>query len=257
MEQYNTSMMEKTIEDLCAKFQQCNILSDATLPQKVKIIGARAEDLEEIIEKMDVEHKAHINELEARTLGMPLIVREAWVQEPRRYAEMVETRIVEAQQLLNEQSHTWTNMEDINGLVEVRRALQNTQQEIDALIRMMKYFLPIEHMLKVGETTKLQVEIQKLRAEGAHYTTTMQTWKEKVSAIAIGVNEKLLQARRMQMTVTSLLEEQPTVDLINATRESVDQITREVAKLRVNFNKLNNEIWDTVTPPKADVGGWG
>ena len=61
----------------------------------------------------------------------------------------------------------------------------------------------------------------------------------------------------MQMTVTSLLEEQPTVDLINATRESVDQITREVAKLRVNFNKLNNEIWDTVTPPKADVGGWG
>jgi hypothetical protein len=52
----------------------------------------------------------------------------------------------------------------------------------------------------------------------------------------------------MQTTIISLLEENPTVDLVNATRESVDQITQEITELRVNFNKLNNEIWDTVTP---------
>ena len=85
MEQYNTSMMEKTIEDLYAEFLQCNIPPDATLPQKVKIIVARAKDLEETIEKLDVKHKACITELEVRTPGTPPTVREARVQELRGY----------------------------------------------------------------------------------------------------------------------------------------------------------------------------
>ena len=38
MEQYNTRVMEKTIDDPCTKFMHCNILSDVALPQKVKII---------------------------------------------------------------------------------------------------------------------------------------------------------------------------------------------------------------------------
>ena len=59
------------------------------------------------------------------------------------------------------------------------------------------------------------------------------------------------------MIVTSLLQEQPTADLVNATRESVDLITREILGLRVNLNKLNNEIWDIVHPPKAGADGLG
>ena len=86
---------------------------------------------------------------------------------------------------------------------------------------------------------------------------TLQPWQAKVSTIIVGVNEKLLQDKRMQTTVTSPLEEKPTTDLINATRESVDQITREITELWKNFNKLNNEIWDIVTPPKVDIGGSG
>ena len=55
----------------------------------------------------------------------------------------------------------------------------------------------------------------------------------------------------------SLLEEKPTVNLINATRESVDQITWEIAELRTDFNKLNNEKWNTTHPPMVDTGGSG
>ena len=58
--------------------------------------------------------------------------------------------------MLNEASYTWTNMEDIDGLVEVREALQKTQRELDALRETIKDLLPIERMLKMGETTKLQ-----------------------------------------------------------------------------------------------------
>ena len=97
MEQYKASMMEKTIEDLCAKFPQCNIPSDVALPQNVKIIVARSKDLEDTIIKMDAEHKARMVELEARTPGMPPAVREVWVHEPRGYAQMVKTHVAEAQ----------------------------------------------------------------------------------------------------------------------------------------------------------------
>ena len=43
------------------------------------------------------------------------------------------------------------------------------------------------------------------------------------------------------MIVTSPLEEQPIADLVNATRESVDQTTQEVVELQVSYNQLNNE----------------
>lgn len=50
------------IEYLCAELPQCKIQPDTPLLQKVKIIGEREKDLEETVEKMDAEHKAHIAE---------------------------------------------------------------------------------------------------------------------------------------------------------------------------------------------------
>ena len=75
--EYEEIQMKQTIEDLYTELPQCNISSDASLSQKVKIIVARAKDLEEIIKKMDVEHKDRIIELEARVPRMPLEEREA------------------------------------------------------------------------------------------------------------------------------------------------------------------------------------
>ena len=71
MEQYNATLVEQTINDLCVEFPQCKIPSDAILPQKLKIIVERAKYLEETIKKMDVEHKACITKLEARTPRTP------------------------------------------------------------------------------------------------------------------------------------------------------------------------------------------
>lgn len=64
--------MKQKIEDLCVELPQCNISPDAPLSQKVKTIIAKAKDLKETIERMDVEHNAHIVELEARAPGTPL-----------------------------------------------------------------------------------------------------------------------------------------------------------------------------------------
>ena len=58
--EYEENQLKHSIEDLCVELPQCNILLEALLSQKVKIIIARAKDSEEMIEKMDVEHKARI-----------------------------------------------------------------------------------------------------------------------------------------------------------------------------------------------------
>ena len=135
--------------------------------------------------------------------------------------------------------------------------MQKTQCELDALSDTMKDLLPIERILKMGETTKLQAKMQKLREKEVRYRKTLQPWKMRLLAIALKVTVKFSQAKKMQTTITSLLEEQPNVDLVNATRESVDQITKEITELYTNFTKLNNEMWDATHPPKAPKGGLG
>ena len=121
------------INDVCVEFPHCNIPADATLPQKGGIIVSKAEDLEETIEKMDAKHKAHIAELEAKTPETPPTVKEAWAQELKFYAGIVEVRIEEAQKLINDAGEAWTNMEDIGDLVKVRVQLQAMQHEVDSL----------------------------------------------------------------------------------------------------------------------------
>lgn len=72
-ERYKASKLEKMINDVCVEFPHCNIPVDVVLPQKVCIIVSKSKDVEDTIEKMDVEYKACIAELEAKPLGMPLV----------------------------------------------------------------------------------------------------------------------------------------------------------------------------------------
>lgn len=99
--------------------------------------------------------------------------------------------------MINDASKAWTTMEDIDDLIEVRAQLQQTQRKVDALSGTMKDLFPIERMLKMGETTKLQAKMQKLREEEVRYTKTLQPWQMRLSTIAIKVTEKLSQAKKM------------------------------------------------------------
>lgn len=206
---------------------------------------------------MDVEHKARITELEVKTPGMPPVEKEARAQALKGYAGIVEARIEEVQKLINDASEAWKNMEDIDGLVQVWEKLQATPHEVDSLTGTMKDLQPIQRMLKMGETTKLQAKMHKLREKEARYTKTLQPWQTRLSTIALKVTENLSQAQQMQIAVTSLMEEQSTADLVDATRESVDHITKEIVELNTNFTKLNNDIWDATHSSKAQVEGLG
>lgn len=105
-------------------------------------------------------------------------------------------------------------MEDIDGLIEVHKALQKNQKELYELIVTMKDLIPLQHKLKMGESKRLQTELQKIRAKEAEYLQTLQPWQEKVSKNAIKINMKPTKFKATQMTVVILLKEQPTVDLV-------------------------------------------
>lgn len=78
--------------------------------------------------------------------------------------------------MLDEATQTWTTMEDIDGLKEVHTTLQKNQQELDELTMTMKYLIPLQCMLKMRESNKLQIVLQKLRAKEANYLQTLQPW---------------------------------------------------------------------------------
>ena len=44
------------------------------------------------------------------------------------------------------------------------------------------------------------------------------------------------------MIVVSLLEEKPTTNLVNATRESIDQMTQEIATLQESYTNIYTEM---------------
>ena len=53
--------------------------------------------------------------------------------------------------------------------------------------------------------------------------------------IVMKVNAKLTNFTATQMTVVSLLDEPPTVELVNTARECVDQMNKDIAWLQDNY----------------------
>ena len=148
-------------------------------------------------------------------------------------------------------------MEAIDGLIEVREALQKNQKELDEYIVTMKDLIPLQCMLMMGESKRLQEELQKLRAQEADYLQTLYTWQEQLSKIVVKINVKLTEFKATQMIVASFLEEQPTTNLVNVVRESVDQMTQEITVLQETYTRILTKIQNTVKGPKDDEGGSG
>ena len=111
--------MTQTIEGLCAELPRCNIQLEAPLLHKVKSIVGRDKELEEIVERMDVEYKYHITELEDRRSTMPLEQHKERTKELKALATTIMLHLHDTQNLLDETTTTWATMEEIEDLVTV------------------------------------------------------------------------------------------------------------------------------------------
>lgn len=59
------------------------------------------------------------------------------------------------------------------------------------------------------------------------------------------------------MTVASLLDEKPTVELVTATKEIIEQMAQDLVALTTSYTKINTKIQNVVKPSKDDKGGLG
>lgn len=137
------------------------------------------------------------------------------------------------------------------------RHCKMNQKELDELTAKMKDLIPLQRMLKMGESRKLQTELHQLRTKEAEYLKNLQPWQEQVSEIVVKFNAKLMEFQATQMIFASLLIELPTTDFVNTTRECVHQMTQDITMLQDTYMKISTKIWENVRGPKDDTSGLG
>ena len=111
--------LTQTIEDVCVELPRCNIQPESSLLQKVKIIEDREKYLEQTVERMDAEHKAHITEVEARGSATPPKQHEERTKDLKAFVVTIALCHKDTQKLLDDTTTTWATMEEFEDLVVV------------------------------------------------------------------------------------------------------------------------------------------
>ena len=75
--------------------------------------------------------------------------------------------------------------------------------------------------------------------------------------MALNIESKLMEYKNTQQTITSLLEEPATVDIIEVVQESAAQIIQEVAMLTQNCEGFKQRMLDEAEKQKASQSGSG
>ena len=94
------------------------------LTQKVRRVADRAKALEEIVTKMEEDHKAQIVELEDWALGTPQEDKEARVEAFRLISTQMKSRIDDAQSVLADATNTWSELDEHPERVELQQSIQ-------------------------------------------------------------------------------------------------------------------------------------
>ena len=147
--------LKKVVANIGVELLTYNIDLEAPILQIVNSILGHVKELEQKVIKMEEEYKACIVDLEAKDPVTPPKEREARITELKGYAATIELRLAETQKLLDDTTTAWTNMEDLDDLVEVCAMLQKNQKELDEVMAAMKDLTALQSMLKMGESKRL------------------------------------------------------------------------------------------------------
>ena len=141
------------------------------------------------------------------------------------------------------------------------RSCEGKNDEMDTIATAMKDFPPIQRMMKMGETKKLQTQMKTLCKDEAHFLKTVQPWQDEISQIPLQVNDNLAEFKATQTTVANLLEEPATTELVKTTKECVEQLEKDLTRLQDNFTsftkKITNMHYSQKKSRKKTAGGLG
>ena len=135
------------------------------------------------------------------------------------------------QTLLERTTATWACMEDIPTIVDTHRKIQGAQEKLTIINEEIAGLTPLQKLVRLKETRHLQEDIQALRAKEIEVLKQLQPSQDEVLDMALNIESILMEYKNTQQTITSLLEEPATSDVVEAAQESVAQIIQEVVVL--------------------------
>ena len=81
----------------------------------------------------------------------------------------------------------------IDTIEEVCANIHQVEVNIARLKAEMEGLTPMQRMIKLGESKKLQIRLQKLRAEETEFLKVTQPWQDKMADLALQVETKLVE----------------------------------------------------------------
>ena len=88
-------------------------------------------------------------------------------------------------------------------------------------------------MIKLGESKKLQIQLQKLWEEETEFLQVTQPWQDELADIALQVETKLAEFRETLIAMGKLFIEK-------VTKESLEQVKGSIAEMEGVHNKLQD-----------------
>ena len=128
----------------------------ASILDNVQKVVVRTQALVVRMDMVEAEYKAKIVELEKRDLSEQLKV------DAEEISGKIEQRIQETVQLLEITTSSWMGIEQIDTIEEVRAEIHQVEADIAKLKTDMEGLTPVQQMIKLGESKRLQIQLQKL-----------------------------------------------------------------------------------------------
>lgn len=155
--------LKKVIVELCSKVLDMQLEPEASILDNVQKVVVRAWVLAVIMDTVKAEYKAKIVELEKRDPSEQLKA------DTEEISGKIEQRIQETAQLLETTISSWMGIEQIDTIEEVHADIHQVEADIAKLKAEMEGLTPVQWMIKLGESKKLQILLQKLWEEETEF----------------------------------------------------------------------------------------
>ena len=222
--------LKKVIAELYLELLDMQLEPKASILDNVEKVVVRTKVLVIRMDTVETDYKAKIMELQQRDQSTSTEQMKADAEE---ISGQIQQRIQETAQLLEDTTTSQMGIEQIDTIEEVRTDIRQVEANIERLQEEMEGLTQVQQMIKLGESKKLQIQLQKLREEETKFLQVTHPWKDKLACLALQMEAKLANFQETQTTVVNLFAGK-------VTKESLEQARGSVAEMDGAHNKLND-----------------
>ena len=182
--------------------------------------------MEEIVAKMEEDHKVQIAELEAIPPSTPQADKEARVEAFRLTSTEMKSRIDDAVLVLAAATNTWSELDEPPEKVEIQQSIKKIENTTAAMKEEIKSLAALQKMRKTTEMNRLQQEAQRLRAKEIHINDLLQPYQEQITELVEVVEQKV----REFTTTTNEIDATEDSNISQAMLESTQKCVETMEK---------------------------